>query len=62
MRLSPIPKCSNARTWKKMLRVPFVDPDPGFAVSPSGSKAAVSWNLSGKWEIYILEKRFNDAE
>jgi len=38
-----------------LLRVPYVDPDLGFDISPSGSKMSFSWNLSGRWEIYILD-------
>lgn len=38
-----------------LLRVPYVDPDLGFDVSPDGSKIAFSWNLTGRWEIYILD-------
>lgn len=40
---------------KKLLQVPYVDPDLGFDISPCGSQAAFSWNLSGRWEIYILD-------
>jgi hypothetical protein len=36
-----------------LLRVPHVDPDLGFDISPSGSIAAFSWNLNGRWEIYL---------
>ena len=38
-----------------LLQVPYVDPDLGFDISPSGSKIAFSWNQNGRWEIYILE-------
>jgi dipeptidyl aminopeptidase/acylaminoacyl peptidase len=38
-----------------LLKVPYVDPDLGFDISPSGSKVAFSWNLTGRWEIYILD-------
>ena len=40
---------------ENLLRVPFVDPDLGLDISPSGSSVAFSWNLSGQWEIYILD-------
>ena len=42
-----------------LLRVPYVEPDLGFDISPSGSKVAFSWNLSGNWEIYILDLNGN---
>ena len=38
-----------------LLKVPHVDPDQGFDISPDGSQVAFSWNLSGRWEIYTLE-------
>ena len=38
-----------------LLKVPYVDPDLGFDISPDGSQVAFSWNRSGRWEIYILE-------
>jgi dipeptidyl aminopeptidase/acylaminoacyl peptidase len=40
---------------EQLLQVPYVDPDLGFDISPSGSRVAFSWNLSGRWEIYILD-------
>jgi dipeptidyl aminopeptidase/acylaminoacyl peptidase len=46
---------SNPLDLELLLRVPYVDPDLGFDISPSGSKTAFSWNLSGRWEIYILD-------
>lgn len=45
---------------EQLLRVPFVDPDLGFDVSPSGDKAAFSWNLSGDWQIYIQDLSSRD--
>lgn len=39
---------------ESLLRVPYVDPNNGFALSPDGAKAAFAWNLSGQWEIYEL--------
>jgi dipeptidyl aminopeptidase/acylaminoacyl peptidase len=38
---------------EKLLRVPLVDADHGFDVSPDGSTIAFSWNSSGQWEIYF---------
>ena len=45
--------------FEALLKIPYVDPDLGCEVSPSGSKVAFSWNLSGRWEIYILELEGN---
>lgn len=36
----------------RLLRVPSVDVDTGFDISPDSAKSAFSWNLSGQWEIY----------
>ncbi|MBN2549850.1 MAG: S9 family peptidase [Anaerolineales bacterium] len=35
-----------------LLRLPCVDPEQGFSISPDGLKAAFSWNKTGQWEIY----------
>jgi dipeptidyl aminopeptidase/acylaminoacyl peptidase len=37
-----------------LLRVPYVEPDTGFDLSPDGTEIAFSWNVSGQWEIYLL--------
>jgi dipeptidyl aminopeptidase/acylaminoacyl peptidase len=37
-----------------LLRVPHVDYDGGFEVSPEGAQVAFSWNLTGQWEIYEI--------
>jgi dipeptidyl aminopeptidase/acylaminoacyl peptidase len=37
-----------------LLRVPCVEVEMGFDVSPDGSKVAYSWNPDGHWEIYEL--------
>jgi dipeptidyl aminopeptidase/acylaminoacyl peptidase/CubicO group peptidase (beta-lactamase class C family) len=37
-----------------LLRVPYVDRDWGFDVSPDGTQAAFSWNPTGQWEIYLV--------
>jgi dipeptidyl aminopeptidase/acylaminoacyl peptidase len=39
---------------EKLLKVPYVDPDGSFEVSPDGTRVAFSWNLTGQWEIYEL--------
>ncbi len=38
-----------------LMRVPHVDPDLGFDIHPDGTRIAFSWNLTGQWEIYVLE-------
>jgi dipeptidyl aminopeptidase/acylaminoacyl peptidase len=50
---------SEPQNLELLLRVPFVDPDYGFDISPSGAEVAFSWNLSGRWEIYILDLEGN---
>jgi dipeptidyl aminopeptidase/acylaminoacyl peptidase len=37
-----------------LLRVPYVEPDMGFDISPDGTQVAFSWNRTGQWEIYLL--------
>lgn len=39
---------------EKLLKIPGVDPDNGFDVSPDGNTLAFSWNASGQWELYTL--------
>lgn len=39
----------------ELLGTPLVDWDYGFDLSPDGRQAAISWNLSGRWEIYLLD-------
>lgn len=41
--------------FERLLRVPYVEPETGFDLSPDGSLAAFSWNETGQWEIYILD-------
>jgi dipeptidyl aminopeptidase/acylaminoacyl peptidase len=43
-------------TLSELLRVPFVDGELGFDISPDGSRVMFSWNKSGRWELYELEK------
>jgi dipeptidyl aminopeptidase/acylaminoacyl peptidase len=37
-----------------LMRVPYVEPDTGYDISPDGKWVAFSWNLTGGWEIYLL--------
>jgi dipeptidyl aminopeptidase/acylaminoacyl peptidase len=37
-----------------LLRVPCVDPDGRFSISPDGTQVAFAWNRTGQWEIYLL--------
>ena len=37
-----------------LLRVPYVEPDLGFDISPDGAQVAFSWNPTGQWEIYLV--------
>ena len=37
-----------------LLRVPCVEVEMGFDVSPDGDHAAFSWNPEGRWEIYEI--------
>jgi len=39
---------------ESLLRVPYVEPDMGFDISPDGTQVAFSWNRTGQWEIYLL--------
>ena len=39
---------------ESLLRVPYVEPDSGFEISPDGTQVAFSWNRTGQWEIYRL--------
>ncbi len=38
-----------------LMRVPYVEPDLGYDISPDGSFVAFSSNPKGRWEIYCLD-------
>ena len=38
-----------------LMRVPYVEPDLGYDISPDGSLVAFSSNPKGRWEIYSLD-------
>jgi len=40
---------------EKLLRVPNVEADLGFDISPDDTQVAFSSNTTGRWEIYILD-------
>jgi dipeptidyl aminopeptidase/acylaminoacyl peptidase len=40
--------------FERLIRVPYINPDTGFEISPDGRFVAFSWNRSGQWEIYQL--------
>jgi len=46
---------------EKLLRVPYVDPNNGFDISPDGERLAFSWNRSGQWELYELSLSASDS-
>jgi len=39
---------------EKLLKIPGIDSEYGFDISPDGKTVAFSWNASGQWEIYTL--------
>ncbi|MFZ5822043.1 MAG: alpha/beta fold hydrolase [Chloroflexota bacterium] len=45
---------------EKLLRVPYVDPNNGFDISPGGDRIAFSWNQTGQWELYELPLSASD--
>ncbi|MFC2064695.1 S9 family peptidase [Chloroflexota bacterium] len=40
---------------EQLFRVPYVDSETGFDISPDGKSIAFSWNIHGTWEIFISE-------
>jgi hypothetical protein len=39
-----------------LLKIPLVDPDWGFDISPDSSEGAFSWNATGRWELSLLDQ------
>lgn len=39
---------------ERLLKIPCVEAESGFDLSPDGSTLAFSWNPDGQWEIYLL--------
>ena len=46
---------------EQLLRIPYVDIEGGYDVSPDGTRLAFSWNITGRWEIYELELNGSNA-
>lgn len=46
--------------FERLLRVPFVDSEGGFDISPDGNYLAFARNASGRWEIYELDLNASD--
>lgn len=40
---------------EQLIRVPHVEPDYGYDISPDGENIAFSWNPTGQWEIYEVQ-------
>ncbi len=45
-----------------LMRVPYVEPDLGYDVSPDGSLVAFSANPNGRWEIFCLNFRSTELK
>lgn len=44
-----------------LLRIPYVEPDGGFDLSPDGRQIAFSWNPAGRWDIYVVSPDLRSA-
>jgi dipeptidyl aminopeptidase/acylaminoacyl peptidase len=44
-----------------LFRVPYVEPEGEFDLSPDGKQVAFSWNPGGQWEIFILPLDLSSA-
>ena len=45
---------------ERLLRIPFVDPEGSFDISPDGKQLAFAWNVTGQWEIYEIALNASD--
>ena len=45
---------------ERLLRIPFVDPEGSFDISPDGKQLAFAWNVTGQWEIYEIDLNASD--
>ena len=47
---------------ENLMRVPYVEPDLGFDISPDGKRVAFSANPNGRWEIFILNPNTSEPK
>ena len=47
--------------FERLLRVPLVDVEFGFDISPDGTRLAFASNITGRWEIYDLDLSASDS-
>ncbi len=45
---------------ERLLRVPHIDPEGSFDISPDGTRIAFAWNVTGRWEIYEMDLNASD--
>lgn len=38
-----------------LLRIPYIDGESGFSISPDGANLAFAWNPGGRWQVYLLD-------
>ncbi len=54
---------TNLLDLENLLRIPYVDSELGFHINDDGLNIAFSWNLTGRWEIYVLNlKEIHDNQ